>query len=49
MIQDVRLIPAKQCAFVSFVDRKQAETAFETLYERLFINHKKIKLLWAKT
>lgn len=23
--------------------------AFETLYERLFINHKKMKLLWAKT
>lgn len=44
------MIPSKRCAFVSFVDRSEAEKAFKTLYERLFLKgtQRKLKLLWAK-
>lgn len=45
-----KMIVAKQCAFVSFIDRSAAEKAFSTLYERLYYNgtKQKLKLLWAK-
>ena len=50
-IQAIRLIPSKASAFVSFMDRKCAEKAFEALYERLYLKNttKKLKLLWAKS
>lgn len=50
-IQGIRLIPTKSCGFVSFLDRKCAEKAFEALYERLYLKGttKKLKLLWAKS
>jgi len=31
------------------MSRSEAEFAFKTLYGRLFVDHKKLKLLWAKT
>ena len=45
-----KMIVAKQCAFVSFIDRHAAEKCFSTLYERLWYSgsKKKLKLLWAK-
>ena len=45
-----RMIPSKQCAFISFLNRQDCEKAFSTLYERLFYpdQKKKLKLLWAK-
>jgi len=51
VIQAIRLIPSKQCAFVSFKERISAEKAFEAMYERLYLNDslKKLKLLWAKS
>ena len=60
-IENVRLIPTKKCGFVAFKERMHAEKAFETLYERCYIQQKdtetektkpfmkKLKLLWAKS
>mmetsp|Transcript_11243 Transcript_11243/g.18920 ORF Transcript_11243/g.18920 Transcript_11243/m.18920 type:complete len:223 (+) Transcript_11243:204-872(+) len=50
-IQAIKLIPSKQCGFVSFFDRKDCQKAFEVLYERLYLtgSTKKLKLLWAKS
>ena len=50
-IQGLRLIPSKNCAFVSFFERAACEKAFKTLYERLYLkgSTRKLKLLWAKS
>jgi pre-mRNA-splicing factor RBM22/SLT11 len=48
-IQGLRVIPSKNCAFISFVERQACEKAFNTLYERLYLKNtsRKLKLLWA--
>jgi len=50
-IQGLRVIPSKNCAFISFVERQACEKAFSTLYERLYLKNtsRKLKLLWAKS
>ena len=50
-IQGLRIIPSKNCAFISFVERQACEKAFNTLYERLYLKNtqRKLKLLWAKS
>lgn len=42
------MIPKKHCAFVCFLARDTAEKAFKALYEKLYIDNKKFKVLWAK-
>ena len=50
-IQGFRIIPSKNCGFISFVERQACEKAFNTLYERLYLKNtpRKLKLLWAKS
>lgn len=36
-IENIRLIPSKKCGFIAFKERLHAEKAFETLYERCYI------------
>uniref|UniRef100_A0A7S3IRN5 RRM domain-containing protein n=1 Tax=Strombidium inclinatum TaxID=197538 RepID=A0A7S3IRN5_9SPIT len=48
-VEGIKMITSKKCAFVCFFDRREAEKAFEILYERLYLGEKKLKLLWAKS
>ena len=47
-IKAVKLIHRQGCAFVCYHARDAAEKAVESLFDRLFINNKRLKLLWAK-
>ena len=47
-IASIRIMKQKQCAFVCFMARPDAEFALKTLFNRLYIHSKKIKILWAK-
>jgi pre-mRNA-splicing factor RBM22/SLT11 len=48
-IKAVKVIPKSNCAFVCFHVREAAVKALETMYDRCYINEKKVKLLWAKS
>ncbi len=42
------MIHRQGCAFVCFHARESAERAIEGLFDRFFINNKRLKVLWAK-
>lgn len=47
-IKSIKLIHRQGCAFVSFHMRSSAERAIEAIFDRFFINNKRLKVLWAK-
>mmetsp|Transcript_15175 Transcript_15175/g.10665 ORF Transcript_15175/g.10665 Transcript_15175/m.10665 type:complete len:209 (+) Transcript_15175:346-972(+) len=47
-VKAVKLIPKKHCGFVCFFARDACEKAFKALFEKLYIDNKKYKILWAK-
>ena len=47
-IKAIKLIPKKHCGFVCFFARDASEKAFKALFEKLYIDNKKYKVLWAK-
>ena len=47
-IRAVKLVPKSDIAFLAFHAREAAEDAIGSLYDRLFIHDKRMKLLWAK-
>lgn len=47
-IKGVKMILKQGCAFVSFHARESAEQAVEAIFDRFFVNNKKLKVLWAK-
>ena len=47
-LKSVRCVHAKNCAFVTYVDRKGAETAAEALHGNLVVNGLKLRLMWGK-
>jgi len=48
-IKYVKIIHKSEVAFVCFHSRQAAEGTMESLYDRLFIHNKRLKLLWAKS
>lgn len=48
-IKAIKVIYKSKVAFVSFHARSAAELAISTLFNKLFIKNKKLKLLWAKS
>ena len=47
-LKSVRCVHAKNCAFVTYVDRKGAEAAAEALHGNLVVNGLKLRLMWGK-
>ncbi|CDW90257.1 pre-mrna-splicing factor rbm22 [Stylonychia lemnae] len=47
-IKGIKMIHRQGCAFVSFHMRNSAERAIEAIFDRFFINNKRLKVLWAK-
>ena len=47
-VERMRLLPRQNCGFVCFFSREGAEKAISTLFEKLYLCEKKIKLDWAK-
>ena len=47
-LKSVRCVHAKNCAFVTYVERKGAETAAEALHGTLVVNGLKLRLMWGK-
>ena len=47
-IKATKMIHKQGCAFVCYFSRDAAEKALECLFDRFFINNKRLKLLWAK-
>ena len=47
-IKAIKMIHRQGCAFVCFHARESAERAIEALFNRFFINNKRLKVLWAK-
>mmetsp|Transcript_45368 Transcript_45368/g.89197 ORF Transcript_45368/g.89197 Transcript_45368/m.89197 type:complete len:363 (+) Transcript_45368:62-1150(+) len=47
-LNSVRLVVAKQCAFVTFVRRESAESAAKALYNSLTIKGTPLRLAWGK-
>lgn len=47
-IKAMKMIHRQGCAFVCFHSREAAEQAIEALFDRFFVNSKRLKILWAK-
>ena len=47
-LERMRLLHRQNCGFVCFFSREAAEKAIATLFDKLFLSEKKIKLDWAK-
>ena len=47
-IADIKVMPEKRCAIVTYVLRKSAEEAASGLYKKLRVNGVSLKLWWAK-
>lgn len=47
-IKAVKIIHKQGCAFVCFHARNSAEKAVEAIFDKFFINNKRLKVLWAK-
>jgi pre-mRNA-splicing factor RBM22/SLT11 len=47
-IQSIKMVPQKNCAFVTFQHRAEAESCIDQLYNKLSIKGTQLKLLWAK-
>jgi RNA recognition motif-containing protein len=44
----MKMYGRKGCCFICFRSREAAEYSIDCLYDKLFINNKRLKLLWAK-
>jgi RNA recognition motif-containing protein len=47
-IKAIKMIHRQGCAFVCFFAREAAEKAIESLFDRFYVNNKRLKVLWAK-
>merc|ERR1719203_2234540 len=47
-IRSIRMVPRQSCAFVTFVNRENAEEAATKLYRILEIGGKKANLMWGR-
>jgi hypothetical protein len=45
-IKNIKINTKQDCAYVTFLNRFEAEIAAESLYQRLIINKAPIKILW---
>jgi len=47
-IASIRMVGEKFCAFVTFVNRGDAENALQSLFNDLYVNGVKLRVLWGK-
>jgi len=47
-IKAIKLVHRQGCAFVCYHARDSSEKAIEVLFDRFFVNNKRLKILWAK-
>jgi len=47
-ISEIKIMPERRCAIVTYLQRKSAEEAATALYKKLTVKGLKLKLWWAK-